>query len=144
MKRLVVAAMVMAMVGLLGGMAYAAWQGGPGGQVDVNAFRQFQKDTLPLRDEMMAKAVELHNEYAKNNPDRARIEKLQSEMRDLRTKIGAAADKQGVQAFGMGAGRGRASGMAVGCGYGRGHDGGRWPGHRGGPQRGQGGCCPMF
>jgi hypothetical protein len=137
MKKLVVAAIVMAVIGLVGTMAYAAWQGGPGGQVDVNAFRQFQKETLPLRDEMMAKGLEVRNELNKQNPDQNRITQLRTEMSDLRTRIQAAAEKQGLPGVGNGPGAGRGWGsrmMGRGCGNG--------PCFGAGP--GQGGRCPAW
>jgi hypothetical protein len=153
MKKVVVA--VVAVIGLLGTMGYAAWQGADG-QVDVNAFRQFQKETLPLRDEMMAKGLELRNEYNKQKPDQDRIAKLGTEMGALRTQIQAVAEKQGLPAFGNGpgmngAGWGRGAMMMSrgGCGYGRGRGAGmmgggygRGPGFGGGPGRGNN--CPMW
>jgi zinc resistance-associated protein len=138
MKKLMVMAAVVVAVGLLGTVSYAAWQGrGPAGQVDVNAFRQFQKETLPLRDEMMAKGLELRNEYAKDKPDQDQITKLRAEIGDLRTKIQVAAEKQGLPAWGNGPGAGRGFGRRMmggaGCGFGGG------PG-AGGPGCAQGDC----
>ncbi len=148
MKKVVVAAVAVVVIGLLGTMGYAAWQGADG-QVDVNAFRQFQKETLPLRDEMMAKGLELRNEYNKQKPDQDRIAKLGTEMGALRTQIQAVAEKQGLPAFGNGPGMGRGWGsMMMGWGYGRGRGAGMMgggygmgPGFRGGPGRGN---CPMW
>lgn len=138
MKKLMVAAMAALVLGLAGTFAYAL-QDGPSRQVDVNAFRQFQKETLPLRDEMMAKGLELRNEYAKEKPDQNKITKLRSEMTDLRTRIQASADKQGLQGYGYGPGSGRGRGYAQrGCGYGGG------PGFGGGPRRGGCGNCPAL
>ncbi len=91
------------------GAGYGATAGKP---VDVNAVRAFQKETLPLRDEAMVKGVEIRNEYTKEKPDREKIATLQKEMIDLRTKIQAAAEKQGLPAAGFGKGFG---------GHGRGH-----------------------
>jgi hypothetical protein len=144
MKKLVAVTVVVAL-GLLGTMAHAGWQGygpgygagyGPGGgQVDVNKLRQLQKETAPLRDEIAVKGVELRNEYAKQNPDQAQITKLRGEIGDLRTKIQAAAEKQGLPAWGYGprgAGPGRGYGpRMMGYGYGRGPGYGR-------------GYCPMW
>jgi len=142
MKKLMVMVAVVVAVGLLGTVAYAAWQGrGPGGQVDVNAFRQFQKETLPLRDELMAKGLELRNEYAKDSPDQNQITKLKTEIGELRTKIQAVAEKQGLPAWGNGPGVGRGNSRwardgygcgngprMMGCGYGRGPGAGYGPG----------------
>jgi hypothetical protein len=141
MKKLVVVAMVAAL-GLLGTMAYAGWQGygpgygpGYGSQVDVNKLRQFQKETASLRDEVAAKGIELRNEYAKENPDQTRITKLRTEIGDLRTKIQAAAQKQGLPAWGYGPRSG-----GPGWGYGprmMGYGYGRGPGYARG-------YCPMW
>jgi hypothetical protein len=124
MKKLLVVAAVVIAVALVGTLAYAARSGfGPGSQVDVTAFRQFQQETMPLRDAMMAKGLELRNEYSKENPDKGQIDKLRGEMKDLRTKIQAAAETNGLPAFmGRGAGGGygnrggRMMGMGFGCG----------------------------
>jgi len=136
-----VAAVVMAAVFVfLGGFAYAQTAApGNGGQADVNALRQFQKETLPLRDEMQVKRLELRNECVKQTPDQNRIAQLEKEMIDLRTKIRAAAEKNGVQGMGYGP-RGYGRGMGYGrggrgCGYGYGA-GGRGRGY--GP--GMGSC----
>ncbi len=150
MKKVVVAVVAVAVIGLLGTMGYAAWQGGPDGQVDVNALRQFQKETLPLRDEMMAKGLELRNEYNKQNPDQNRIAKLRTEMEGLRTQIQAVAEKQGLPAFGNGSGMGRGWGSRmIGWGYGGGRGAGMMGGgygrgsdFHGGPGRGSN--CPMW
>jgi hypothetical protein len=136
MKKLIVAAAVVLAVGLVGTMAFAARGGfGPGGQVDLKAFRQFQQETLTFRDEMMLKGMELRNEYAKEQPNQNQIAALKTEMSDLRLKIQASAEKNGLPAWGRGQGRGFGSGFGGG------------PGMRGrGPGRGAGcagGDCPQ-
>jgi hypothetical protein len=138
-KAVLITAAVVLMVALVGTVAFAARGGcwGPGGgKVDLNAFKQFQKETSPLRDEMMAKGVELRNEYAKEKPDKAAITKLRAEMGDIRTKIQAAAEKNGLPAWGKGRGTGSGSGEGRGFG-GRGN----WGGHKRGFGRGPGACC---
>ena len=133
MKKLMVVALIVVFGALLSTVAVAAWtkgQGpGPDAQVDVNAFRNFQKETLPLRDEMAVKRLELRNEFSKSNPDQAKIAALKEEMIALKTQISDAAKKNGLpdRGFGPGyAGRG---------GYGRGGCGGYGPGGYG-----PGGC----
>jgi hypothetical protein len=140
-KILVVAAVVLA-VGLAGTVAFAARGGfGPGSQVDLSVFKHFQQETASLRDDMMLKAMELRNEYSKEQPDKNQITKLRSEMADLRTKIQAIAEKDGLPAWGRGPGKGFGGG---GCGGGRGmmrgHGWGRGPGEKGNP--GCSGDCP--
>jgi zinc resistance-associated protein len=108
-------------------------------QTDVNALRQFQKETLPLRDEMMAKRLEIRNEYSQAKPNLDRIATLQKEMIDLRTKIQVAAEKNGLPAWGPGSAMGRGAGFGPGrgmgpdAGFGRGCGmGGGWRGNAGG------------
>lgn len=151
MKKVLVVALVVVFGALLSTGAFAAWtkgQGpGPGTQVDVNAFRAFQKETLPLRDEMAAKRLELRNEFSKENPDQAKIAALQKEMIDLRTKISDAAKKNGLSDWGPGYGKrggygpGGCGGYARG-GYGPGGCDGYGSGACGGygPRCGSGGC----
>ncbi len=149
MKKKTVVATVLIAGFLLSTMVYAASQDyGPGSnQVDVKALRQFQKETLPLRDEIAAKRLELRNEYAQPTPDRNKIATLEKEIIDLRTKVQTAADKNGVAAYGAGGGYGRGygrdRGMMHGGGYGRGSGRGYGMMARGGYD---GGCgsCPMW
>ena len=138
MKKLLVIALAVVFGAALVTAAGAAWTQGPGlgTQVDVNAFRNFQKETLPLRDEMAAKRLELRNEFNKETPDQAKIAALQKEMIDLRTKISDAAKKNGLPDRGFGAGYGKRGGY--GPGYGRGHHMGWGGGY--GPGYGKGYC----
>jgi hypothetical protein len=151
MKKLLVVALVVLFGALLSTGAFAAWTKGQGpgadSQVDVNAFRNFQKETLPVRDEMAVKRLELRNEFNKEKPDQAKIAALQKEMIDLRTKITDAAKKNGLpdRGFGPGyAGRGGCGGD--GPGYGRGYGPGACAGPAAGacagygPRCGTGGC----
>lgn len=146
MKKVSVMAVAVALVifcSAIYGWSQAAPGGAPPaaqqGQVDIKAFRQFQKETLPLRDELMAKRLEVRNEYAQANPNYEKIAGLQKEMIDLRTKIHATAQKYNVPA-----GRGWMAGKG---GFGRGgwHHG---PGGGPGGGRGFGGYgnanCPMW
>ena len=89
-------------------------------------------------DEMMAKRVEIRNEYAKEKPDQNRIGTLQKEMIDLRTKIQTVAEKQGLPAAGFGPGmmgRGMGNGPGMMGGHGRGGQGfgGQGRGYGNGP-----------
>lgn len=159
MKKIFVAALIVAVGFSLGGIAYAAWWGGGygpgyGSQADVKALRGFQKETLPLRDELITKRTEIQNEYAKENPDQTRIATLQKEMIDLQAKIQDAAQKQGLSAWGPGwmMGGGYGPGWATGHrGYGMGYRGGYGSGYGHGWMMGGGygpgygsGYCPMW
>lgn len=142
MKKVLVAALVVAVGFSLGGMVCTAWGAAPGPaygtQVDVNALRNFQKETLPLRDELIAKRAEVQTEYAKENPDWNRIATLQKEMVDLRTKIQSTARAKGLydRGYGPGYGRGHGGGWMMGRG---GYGPGRGAGLRGGYGPGFGG-----
>lgn len=141
MKKVLVTALIVAAGLSLAGLAYAHWSGsygpGAGSKVDVQALRSFQKDTLPLRDEVAAKRLELQNEYAKGEPDQTRIATLEKEISGLRAKIQDAATKYGISDRGYGwmsgpggwghgsmMGRGYGHGYMMGQGYGRGDRGG--------------------
>jgi len=143
MKKVFVVALVVIFGALMSTVAVAAWtkgQGpGPDAQVDVNAFRNFQKETLPLRDEMAVKRLELRNEFNKETPDQAKIAALQKEMIDLRTKISDAAKKNGVPDRGFGQGYGGPGGY--GPRHGRGYHMGQGGGYSPGYGRGN---CPMW
>ena len=117
---------VFAGCGMGGGMGGGPGFAAGGKPVDVAAFKAFQKETLPLRDEMMVKRVELRNEYLKEKPDQTKIATLQKEMIDLRAKIRTSAEKNGLPAFGPGMGAGGGWGGHGRGGYGH---GGRGPGN---------------
>ena len=139
MKRLLAVALVVVFGTLLSVAAVAAAGPGPGSQVDVNAFRNFQKETLTLRDEMAAKRLELRNEFNRETPDQTKIAALQKEVIDLRTRIMDAARKNGLPDRGYGPGYGGRGGY--GYGYGRGYHMGWGGGY--GPGYGRG-YCPMW
>ena len=145
MKKLLVVVLAVVFGAALVTAAGTAWaQGtGPGTQVDVNAYKAFQKETLPFRDEMAAKRLELRNEFTKDTPDQAKIAALQKEMIDLRTKISDAAKKNGLPDWGYGrGGYGPGYHMGWGNGYGPGYGRGMM-GWGGGPGYGRG-SCPMW
>jgi len=142
MKKVLVVALVVVFGALVSTAALAAWTKGqgPATQVDVNAFRNFQKETLPLRDEMMVKRLEIRNEYSKATPDEAKITALKEEMIALRTQISEAAKRNGLPDQGFGPGYGKRGGFGPGAcakgGYGPGGCAGYGPGN------GRG-SCPM-
>ncbi|KWT76402.1 hypothetical protein [Candidatus Magnetominusculus xianensis] len=125
MKRITVGLVVM--VGfLLASVIYAGAQWcGYGMGVNVETINKFQKETLILRDELMAKELELQNEYGKSVPDTGRIVTLKKEIIDEEAKLQGIADKyniptgggmmmgRGMMGYGMGHGHGM---MGPGCG----------------------------
>jgi hypothetical protein len=125
MKKLLVVALVVVLSAALSTAAVAVstrGQGpGPDSQVDVNAFRNFQKETLPLRDEMAAKNLELRNQFKKATLGQAKMATLQKELIDLRTKISDTAKKNGLPDTGLGPEYGRGYHMSWGGGYGPGY-----------------------
>jgi hypothetical protein len=141
-----VAAMALVIFGsVIYGWSQAAPAAAPPAQVDVKAFKGFLKETLPLRDELMVKKVELRNEYAQPTQNPEKIAGIQKEMIDLRAKIQTAAQRHNVSGMGCGwmgggAGFGRGGCQGAGAGFGRGPGGGKG---RGGAGYGKGNC-PMW
>lgn len=126
MKRTIVIIVVAAVVLVVAGLAFAQMGGGwgPGagcnygrsynganGTVNVENLKKFQKETLSMRDELIANRAELANEYAKPAPDETRVADLQKQMIDTRTKIQKASEKYGLPVRQQGYGRG-----SMGCG----------------------------
>lgn len=80
---------------------YASGYRGPNGMntwqsVDLEKIKQFQKETLSLRDELITKRLEFRQECGKQDPDSDRITALRNEIRDIRSKIKEVADKYEV------------------------------------------------
>lgn len=128
---------VMAVLGLLVATAAFAgpWSGrghergyGYGPEVSSETLKNFQKETLPLRDELLAKQIEIREEYAKENPDLQKLASLKKEMVDLQTRIAESARKHGIERRGQGP-----------FGEGRGNRGGDCP-YRDAPRGGWGSC----
>jgi len=85
------------------GMGYRM---GSGESVNLENVKNFQKETLSMRDELITKRIELRNEYNKPQRDYDRIGTLRKEIVDIQTKIQAIADKYGVPTEGYGMGHG--------------------------------------
>jgi len=129
MKRTSILVFVVAVAIVAASVAFAQMGSGPGmggkgghgngmdSQVNIENLKKFQKDTQSLRDDLMVKRAELHNEYLKQTPDTARIAEIQKQTIDIQAKIQAAATKNGLPAWGQGNGRGRMGhGMMAGNG----------------------------
>jgi hypothetical protein len=134
MKR-TIAIIVVAAVTLIGaGLAFAQMGGGRGpgagcncgggyygaiGTVNVENLKKFQKETLSMRDELIANRAELANENAKPDPDETRVADLRKQMIDTRAKIQKVREKYGLparqQGFGRGMGRGMMAVSGNGC-----------------------------
>ena len=103
MRKGVIAGFWLAACLILVSTVYAHFPGNDNGicpsvlaQADPDAVKKFQRETLPLRDELMAKKIELRKEFGKTKPDKERIAALRKEMGDIRTKILQKADETGV------------------------------------------------
>ena len=107
MKRGAIIGLVL-IVGLL--LVSAVYAIGPRGShemgysasTDIEAVKKFQKETLPLRDELITKRLEIQKEYAKDTPDKANIAKLRKEIIDIELKIQEKADAAGISDRGCG------------------------------------------
>lgn len=89
-----------------------------GGQMTEQQ-KKFIADTMPVREEMHKKHVDLQKEYIKDKPDTAKISKLQGEILQLRQKMYDARVKSGMPMGKMG-GKGMKGGMMGGKGMGMG------------------------
>ncbi len=120
MKKTIAIIAVAAVVLIVAGLAFAQMGGGWGpemgcnydrsyngtnGTVNMENLKKFQKETLSLRDELIANRAELANEYAKSAPDATRVADLRKHMIDTQTKIQKAAEKYGLHALQQGHGR---------------------------------------
>ena len=106
---------------------YAAGPGyGPGPNMTKEQFEQFQakqaaflKDTLPLRQTLATKGIELRTLYAQPDADQAKITALRNELIDLRGQLAKKANDAGLPGYGFGRGHRRGPG-GQGMGYGPG------------------------
>jgi zinc resistance-associated protein len=105
---------------------------GPGPNMTKEQYEQFQakraaflQETLPLRQTMAAKGIELRTLYAQPNADQATIQKLRGELIEMRSQLAKKANDAGLPGVGFGRG-----------GFGRGgygHGGYGMMGYGGGP-----------
>lgn len=77
--------------------------------------KKFIAETLPIREEMHKKHIELQKEWIKDKPDNAVITKLQGEVQTLRKKMMDARAKSGLPMGMMGKGKRGHKGMHGGC-----------------------------
>ncbi|HYA11927.1 MAG TPA: hypothetical protein VEF37_02945 [Thermodesulfovibrionales bacterium] len=101
MKKKTIIGLVMVLGLLIMSAVYASGYRGPYGMntwqsVDVENVKQFQKETLSLRDELITKRLELRQECGKQDSDSDRITALRNDIRDIRSKIKEVADKYEV------------------------------------------------
>jgi len=76
--------------------------------------KKFIADTMPLREEMHAKHIQLQKEMIKDKPDTAKITKLQGEVTELRQKMMDARAKAGLPMGKMGKRGGKMGGPGMG------------------------------
>lgn len=117
-RSLIVVGLVLALSTLLAGSAFARW-GGYGGMmggyemmggygmgydrnVDVDAVRKFQSETLKFRDELFTVRLELDVEYSKAVPNTNRISTLRKDMIDIEAKIMTTAEKYDMSVYNRG------------------------------------------
>lgn len=140
MKKLLVAAALIASLGMVGIQQVAArgpggcggpqdcWQNRGGAAVqtmDAETLKKhdaFRAETTVLRKEMAVKRAQMRALMHSENPDEAKAGDIAARLFDLRTQMQAKADQAGLQGFGPGYGRG-CDGSGGGQGYGRGCDG---------------------
>lgn len=76
--------------------------------------KKFIADTMPLREEMHAKHIQLQKEMIKDKPDTAKVTKLQGEVAELRQKMMDARAKAGLPMGKMGKRGGKMGGPGMG------------------------------
>ncbi len=106
MKKGVIVSLILIAGLVIVSAVYAHFPGGGFGtclsrfdDTDIETVKKFQKETLPMRDEMITKKLELRREYSKENPDRDRIAVLRKEIIDIRTNILKKSDEAGLPAW---------------------------------------------
>ncbi len=108
MRKSAAAFLVLAVFLMFGADAYAHLTVGRGEcflkyqTADLEKAKQFQHDTLQLRDQLMLRKVEIRRELLKVAPDRQKIAALQKEAVDIKTQIHDKADKAGLSIRGCG------------------------------------------
>ncbi|RJX36353.1 MAG: periplasmic heavy metal sensor [Desulfarculus sp.] len=149
MKKITVILASLALMGVLAGGAWArgggpGWGYGPGYQGQqlskedyaklAEKRATFLKETLPLRQQLAAKGIELKTLWAQPNPDQAKVQALNNEVIELRAQLAKKANDAGLPGYGGGRGFGRGMDFGPrGGGYGPGYHMGYGPGGGYGP-----------
>lgn len=111
------------------GMGGCYKQGAAATPEQTAQYKKFIADTLPLKEQMHAKHMEIKREWIKEKPDNDKIAKLQGELQTIHQKLSEAREKAGFQKMrnggkkggrGMGYGAGQGCGPCGGPGYGPG------------------------
>lgn len=101
MKKGVIIGLILIAGIILASAVYAVgpWGGhrmGYSKSTDIDTVKKFQKETLPLRDELITKRLELQKEYSKDTPDKARLATLRKEIVNIELNIQEKADAAGL------------------------------------------------
>ena len=83
-------------------------------------YKKFVADTLPLKEEMHTKHMEIKKEWIKDKPDNDKIAKLQTELNVLQQKMLEARQKAGIPMARKGGKKGGHGMMGQGMGMGPG------------------------
>ena len=98
MKKNMIAGIAMA-VGILTLGALSASAAEPCGKCsDKQAVQQFTQDTAALTSVLKAKDIELREQYAYDSIDPRKVSELEEELKELKDKINATAQKYGIPA----------------------------------------------
>jgi hypothetical protein len=88
--------------GMRGEKGYNCWNDTDRSPVDLETVTKFRRETLPLRDELLVKRLEMGQEYNKENPDNDRIAQLRKEIADIQVNIEEIANKYDISGTGEG------------------------------------------
>lgn len=81
--------------------------------INLDNLKNFQKETLSMRDDLILKRADLANEMSKATPDTVRLNDLQNQIIDIQAKIQKAAVRNGLTATGWGLFHGPGMGMGM-------------------------------
>lgn len=96
MKKNMIVGIAMAMGILTVGALSASAADSCGKCADKQAVQQFTHDTAALASELKTKDIELREQYSIDSTDMRKVAELEDELKDLKDKINAAAQKYGI------------------------------------------------
>lgn len=98
MKKTTIVGMAMAMGILAVGAASASAADSCGKCADQQAIQQFTQETAALASALKAKDIELREQYSYDGSDTSKVNALEEELKGLKDKVNAAAQKHGIPA----------------------------------------------
>lgn len=98
MKKTTIVGIAMAMGILAVGAISASAADSCGKCADKQAIQQFTQETAALTSALKAKDIELRVQYSYDGSDTSKVSALEEELKELKDKVNAAAQKHGIPA----------------------------------------------